>query len=86
MDATHFGTEALVIVALACGLFVLVSAGRAVRRGRRAGSGPAGQGATLVDPGGSPDETDTVNRKPGPADTPEEPDEYASAPGRVERS
>ncbi len=86
VDATHFGTEALVIVALACGLFVLVSAGRAVRRGRRAGSGPAGQGATLVDPGGSPDETDTVNRKPGPADTPEEPDEYASAPGRVERS
>ncbi|HTT55084.1 MAG TPA: DUF6049 family protein [Streptosporangiaceae bacterium] len=85
VDATHFGTEALVIVALACGLFVLVSAGRAVRRGRRAGSGPAGQDATRADPGGPPDETDTVNRKPGPADIPEEPDEYASAPGRVER-
>jgi Family of unknown function (DUF6049) len=94
VDATHFGTEALVIIAVACGLFVVTSAVRAVRRGMRRtpGSSP-GQGATPGDPGGSPDETDTVSRKPAPgvnqskraADTHEEPDEYASAPGWVER-
>lgn len=92
VDATHFGTEALVIIAVACGLFVVSSAVRAVRRGLRRGS--PGQGATPADPGGSPDETDTVVRKPAPetsapnhgrADTHEEPDEYASAPGWVER-
>ncbi len=100
VDATHFGTEALVIIAVACGLFVVTSAVRAVRRGiRRPPSGSPGQDATPTDPGGSPDETDTVVRKPAPeagqsqhasqsqhgADTREEPDEYASAPGWVER-
>jgi hypothetical protein len=86
VDATHFGTEALVIIAVACGLFVVTSAVRAVRRGiRRPPGGSAGQDATPTDPAGSPDETDTVNRKPADADTHEEPDEYASAPGWVER-
>jgi uncharacterized protein DUF6049 len=85
VDATHFGTEALVIIAVACGLFVVVSAVRAVRRGmRRPPSGSPGQDATPADPGRSPDETDTVVRKPA-QDTHEEPDEYASAPGWVER-
>jgi hypothetical protein len=83
VDATHFGTEALVIIAVACGLFVISSAVRAVRRGLRRSS--PGQGGTAADPGGSPDETDTVVRKPVAADTHEEPDEYASAPGWVER-
>ena len=86
VDATHFGTEALVIIAVACGLFVITSAVRAVRRGMRGPpSGSAGQDATPTDPAGSPDETDTVNRKPADAETHEEPDEYASAPGWVER-
>ena len=86
VDATHFGTEALVIIAVACGLFVITSAVRAVRRGMRPPpSGSAGQDATPADPAGSPDETDTVNRKPADAETHEEPDEYASAPGWVER-
>jgi hypothetical protein len=86
VDATHFGTEALVIIAVACGLFVVTSAVRAVRRGiRRPPGGSAGQDATPTDPAGSPDETDTVNGKPADADTHEEPDEYASAPGWVER-
>jgi Family of unknown function (DUF6049) len=84
VDATHFGTEALVIIAVACGLFVVSSAVRAVRRGMRRPAGP-GQGGTATDPAGSPDETDTVVRKPAAADTHEEPDEYASAPGWVER-
>ncbi len=83
VDATHFGTEALVIIAVACGLFVVASAVRAVRRGIRRGS--PGQDAPPGDPGGSPDETDTVSRKPADSDTHEEPDEYASAPGWVER-
>jgi len=86
VDATHFGTEALVIIAVACGLFVIASAVRAVRRGMRPPpSSSAGQDATPVDPAGSPDETDTVSRKPVAAETHEEPDEYASAPGWVER-
>jgi hypothetical protein len=86
VDATHFGTEALVIIAVACGLFVVTSAVRAVRRGmRRPPGSSAGQDATPTDPGGSPDETDTVSRNPADADTHEEPDEYASAPGWVER-
>jgi hypothetical protein len=95
VDATHFGTEALVIIAVACGLFVVGSVVRAVRRGLRRPASP-GQGASPADPGGSPDETDTVVKKPAPdtsasnhgahgADTHEEPDEYASAPGWVER-
>ena len=82
VDATHFGTEALVIIAVACGLFVLISAIRAVRRGRNS----PGRGANTGDSGGPADEPDTVIRKPAHADTPEEPDEYASAPGRVDRS
>ena len=85
VDATHFGTEALVIIAVACGLFVVTSAVRAVRRGIRRPPTSPGQGATPTDPAGSPDETDTVNRKPADAETHEEPDEYASAPGWVER-
>lgn len=95
VDATHFGTEALVIIAVACGLFVVGSAVRAVRRGMRRPASP-GQDATAADPAGSTDETDTVVRNPAPdtsasnheshrADTHEEPDEYASAPGWVER-
>jgi Family of unknown function (DUF6049) len=85
VDATHFGTEALVIIAVACGLFVITSAARAVRRGMRHPPAGPGQDATPADPAGSPDETDTVNRKPADAETHEEPDEYASAPGWVER-
>jgi Family of unknown function (DUF6049) len=85
VDATHFGTEALVIIAVACGLFVVSAAVRAIRRGMRRPPTSPGQGASPPDPGGSPDETDTVVRKPARrADTHKEPDEYASAPG-VER-
>jgi hypothetical protein len=88
---------ATVIIAVACGVFLITAAARAVRRRNRAGvtaDGGAGAGpgedANGADPAGSPGEspdlTDTVvSKRARDDDTPEEPDEYASAPGRVER-
>ena len=93
VDATHFGSTALVIIAVAAGVFVITAVARAVRRrnqaGVTAGDGPdagPGENANSADPAGSPGETDTVvSERARDDDTPEEPDEYASAPGRVER-
>ena len=95
VDATHFGTLALVIIGIAVGVFVLTAVGRAFRRGggpwggaaAYAGGdgGPAG-GANSPDTAGGPSEADNVAR--GPAehdDTPEEPDEYASIRGWADR-
>jgi hypothetical protein len=93
VDATHFGTTALVIVAIAIAVFVVTAIARAIRRGGISGAllsprrspGP-GQGANGAEPTGSPGETDTVVSEPArDHHTPEEPDEYASAPGRVDR-
>ncbi len=94
VDATHFGTTALVIVAIALAVFVVTAIARAIRRGGgvrgallspRRTPGP-GQDANGAEPTGSPGETDTVVTEPArDLHTPEEPDEYASAPGRVER-
>ena len=93
VDATHFGTTAMVIVAIAIAVFVVTAIARAIRRGGASGAflsphrrpGPD-QDANGAEPTGSPGETDTVVSEPArDHDTPEEPDEYASAPGRVER-
>ncbi len=93
VDATHFGSLATVIIAVACGVFLITAAARAVRRRNRAGgtadggsgAGP-GEDTNGADPAESPDLTDTVvSERARDDDTPEEPDEYASAPGRVER-
>ncbi|MGH3121895.1 MAG: DUF6049 family protein, partial [Streptosporangiaceae bacterium] len=93
VDATHFGTTALVIVAIAIAVFVVTAIARAIRRGGASGAllsprrspGPA-QDANGAEPTGSPGETDTVVSEPArDHHTPEEPDEYASAPGRVDR-
>ena len=93
VDATHFGTTALVIVAIAIAVFVVTAIARAIRRGGARGAllsprrspGPA-QDANGAEPTGSPGETDTVVSEPAREhQTPEEPDEYASAPGRVDR-
>lgn len=94
VDATHFGTTALVIVAIAIAVFVVTAIARAIRRGGgamgallspRRSPGP-GQDANGSEPTGSPGETDTVVSEPARDHrTPEEPDEYASAPGRVDR-
>jgi len=95
VDATHFGTLALVIIGIAVGVFVLTAAGRAFRRGGgpRGGapaSGDEGGGpvddANSRDPAGGPSEPDSVVRKPAEHDdTPEEPDEYASIRGWADR-
>jgi hypothetical protein len=93
VDSTHFGTAALVIVAIAIAVFVVTAIARAIRRGGARGvllsprrsPGP-GQDANGAEPTGSPGETDTVVSEPArDHHTPEEPDEYASAPGRVDR-
>lgn len=93
VDATHFGTTALVIVAIAIAVFVVTAIARAIRRGGASGAllsprrspGP-GQDANGAEPTGSSGEPDTVVSEPArDHQTPEEPDEYASAPGRVDR-
>jgi hypothetical protein len=94
VDATHFGTTAMIIVAIAIAVFVVTAIARAIRRGggvraaflpSQQSPGP-GQDANGAEPTGSPGETDTVVTEPArDLPTPEEPDEYASAPGRVER-
>jgi hypothetical protein len=95
VDATHFGTLALVIIGIAVGVFVLTAAGRAFRRGGGPrggapasggeGGGPAGD-ANSPDPAGGPSEPDSVVRKPAEHDdTPEEPDGYASIRGWADR-
>jgi hypothetical protein len=93
VDATHFGTTAMVIVAIAIAVFVVTAIARAIRRGGARGAflsshpGPGpGQDANGAEPTGSHSETDTVVSDPArDHDTPEEPDEYASVPGRVDR-
>jgi hypothetical protein len=93
VDATHFGSTATVIIAVAIGVFVITAAARAVRRRNQAGvtagdrpDAVPGEDANGVDPAESPDRTDTVvSERAHDDDTPEEPDEYASAPGRLER-
>ena len=93
VDATHFGTTALVIVAIAIAVFVVTAIARAIRRGGASGAlfsprrtPDPGQDANGAEPTGSPGETDTVVSEPArDHKTPEEPDEYASAPGRVDR-
>jgi hypothetical protein len=94
VDATHFGSTAMVIVAIAIAVFVVTAIARAIRRGggvsgaflpSHQSPGPV-QDANGAEPTGSPGETDTVVTEPArDHHTPEEPDEYASAPGRVER-
>jgi hypothetical protein len=97
VDATHFGSMALVIIAVACGVFLIAAAVRAIRRrgrdgvtARADGGADPGEDANGADPAGSPggsaDRTDTVvTERARDDDTPEEPDEYASARGRVDR-
>jgi hypothetical protein len=97
IQATHYGTLALVIIGAALAIFVLTSATRAFRRGRR---GPRGK-SSESDPGNRADPEDGEN--PGEADTvvaeapatgrptahsdhdaAEETDDYAWAPGRAD--
>ena len=116
VQATHFGTLALVIISAALGVFVLTSIRRAfIRepgdppRPGAGGAGPGGAGPGSEDPGkeepgggppggagrGGADSPDRPGLASGAdnvvtdhgddKDQPEDPDEYASPPGRTER-
>lgn len=93
VSATQFGTLALVMIALAFGVFVLTSIGRAVRHtgGRTepgAPDGPGGPGESGPSPpipAAAPGRPDTVGaEQPDHERAPEEADEHASARGRAE--
>jgi hypothetical protein len=92
VEATNFGTMAIVIIGIALGVFVLTAAARAVRSGRgRAGGEPEEPGeAAGGDPTG-PDlasagaGADSVEPERGHPTGMKEPDEHASIPGRAER-
>jgi Family of unknown function (DUF6049) len=92
VEATNFGTMAIVIIGIALGVFVLTAAARAIRSGRgRAGNEPAEPGeAAAGDPTG-PDlasanaGADSVEPERGHPTGMKEPDEHASIPGRAER-
>jgi hypothetical protein len=84
VNASQFGTLALVVLFVALGLFILASFARAVRRSRRENgqhgpdvSGPPGAAAVA---GSVSSGEDLENDDP-----PEDPDEYADARGRARR-
>jgi hypothetical protein len=100
VQATHFGTLALTVLAAALGIFVITSATRAIRRGRTPpGPGPEGPGGhdapAATDAGGheQPEGTDNVGHdraESGEAGTDhvltEDADDYAPVPGWADRS
>ena len=53
VDATHFGTTALVIIAVAIGVFVITSVARAIRRGIRGPGTAQPDGPASPDPDGA---------------------------------
>lgn len=97
VQATHFGTFALVILAAALGVFMITSAGRAIRRGRTSGpatedqvngSAPPGDDSTGAAEHEQPEETDNVvhdraRSEAGGTDEvlTEDADDYARVPG-----
>ena len=61
VEATHFGTMAIVIIGIALAVFVITAIGRAIRRGTRQpgggdGGGPDGTAAAAGDEDGGPGE------------------------------
>ncbi len=98
VQATHFGTLALVIIGAALGVFVITSARRAFTRGGGEQPAPDDDGAAPDDDGQAPGGAEAAD-PPGVAERadnvvtdradvkhpPEDPDEYASAPGRTDR-
>jgi hypothetical protein len=84
VQATHFGTLALYIIGIALGVFMLASVRRALRRGRGDQSATAAAGDPDVP--GPPGGADNVGANRSDDDDPsaEDPDEYASAPGRTD--
>jgi hypothetical protein len=90
VEATHFGTFAIVIIGIALAVFVLTAAARAFRRGSEPdGDGaddPAEQDTTGLDRSYAAPEADTVERERADESYPaKEPDEHASTQGRADR-
>jgi hypothetical protein len=92
VEATNFGTMAIVIIGIALGVFVLTAAARAIRSGRvRAGEDPDQPGETADGDPTGPDlasagaGADSVEPERGHPTGPKEPDEHASIPGWAER-
>jgi Family of unknown function (DUF6049) len=89
VEATNFGTMAIVIIGIALGVFVLAATARAVRSGRGRPPGEPDE-AEEGDPTG-PDlasaavGADSVEPERGHPTRTKEPDEHASIPGRAER-
>jgi len=96
VEATHFGTMAIVIIGVALGVFVLTAAARAIRSGRGQPKedgeeyGEADEtgdaGLTEPDPAYEAARADTVEPERGGQSHPaKEPDDHASIPRRAER-
>jgi Family of unknown function (DUF6049) len=100
VQATHFGTFALTILAAALGVFVITSAARAIRRGRMPPEprpqGPSGDDAPTPSGAAGHEQaegTDNVGHdraesgEAGPEHVPtEDADDYAPVPGWADRS
>jgi hypothetical protein len=91
VEATNFGSMAIVIIGIALGVFVLTAAARAVRSGRgRASEEPPEPAETAAGDPTGPDlasagaEADSVEPERGHPTGMKEPDEHASIPGRAE--
>jgi hypothetical protein len=89
VQATHFGTLAIVIIGAALGVFMLASVRRAFTRGRGEQPGPAtaspGTGPASQEPPGQAERADNVVADQADDEPPaEDPDEYASTPGRTD--
>jgi hypothetical protein len=89
VQATHFGTLAIVIIGAALGVFMLASVRRAFTRGRGEQDGPepgSGDGGPASqEPPGQAERADNVVADQADDDPPaEDPDEYASTPGRTD--
>ena len=91
VEATNFGTMAIVIIGIALGVFVLTATARAVRSGRvRVGEDPgelaepAAGDPTRPDLASAGAGADSVGSGRGHPPGLKEPDEHASIPGRAE--
>lgn len=93
VEATHFGTLAIVIIGVALAVFVITAAARAIRRGgepdedEEDDTGDSGEDdPTGLDPAYATAEADTVGReRADESPAAKEPDEHASTQGGADR-
>jgi hypothetical protein len=68
VEATHFGTMAIVIIGIALAVFVITAIGRAIRRGIKQPGGGGGEGGTDGTAAGDGDGDATAQREDGTAE------------------